>query len=134
MESLHVTGQPLSELPVHKHKHVHTGKRARGRFTYNLKDPKTGSNRLAIKNHFIAMIGEFVGTCLFMLYVPFRIDSLRFKLIDRLSPSRSFALGGEDFETCLSTGIKLIPESSNRYKRRQYPEYKCHWRYASRTG
>jgi len=67
MESLHVTGKPA----VHKHKHVHTGKRARGRFTYNLKDPAKGSNMLAIKNHFIAMIGEFVGTTLFMLFVTF---------------------------------------------------------------
>jgi len=68
MQSLHVDGSKVADGPLHKHKHMHTAKRARGRFTYYLQDPRQGSKKLAIKNHFIAMIGEFVGTTLFMFF------------------------------------------------------------------
>ncbi|GAA5910421.1 uncharacterized protein JCM6883_003000 [Sporobolomyces salmoneus] len=78
MQSLHP--QPGENL--HRHRHVHTGKRLRGRFTYNLRDPARGSATLALKNHFIAAIGEYVGTCMFLL----------------------FALGG--------TNVALIPNTS----------------------
>jgi len=40
----------------------------RGRFDYHLRAPAKGSNSLAIKNHFIAMIGEYVGTCMFLIF------------------------------------------------------------------
>lgn len=80
MQSLH---GPRREEPLHKHKHVHTGKRMRKHaFNYNLRDPAQGSNTLAMKNHFIAAIGEYVGTCMFLL----------------------FALGG--------TNVALIPSTS----------------------
>ncbi|GAA6005953.1 hypothetical protein JCM11491_004071 [Sporobolomyces phaffii] len=66
MQSLHQN--PGDQLPTHKHRHVHTGKRARGRFNYNLRAPAKGSNSLALKNHFIAMVGEYVGTCMFLIF------------------------------------------------------------------
>ncbi|GAA5830648.1 hypothetical protein JCM3766R1_003374 [Sporobolomyces carnicolor] len=79
MQSLHPPARA-----GHKHPHLHhSGKRIRkGRFDYHLRDPAAGSNTLAIKNHFIAAIGEFVGTCMFLL----------------------FALGG--------TNVALIPSTS----------------------
>ncbi|KAF7970103.1 hypothetical protein HWV62_24976 [Athelia sp. TMB] len=40
----------------------------RNAFTWNLKKPEQGPAMLAIKNHFIAMIGEYVGTVLFMIF------------------------------------------------------------------
>ncbi|GAA5934644.1 uncharacterized protein JCM15063_003030 [Sporobolomyces koalae] len=50
--------------------HTHTSHlpHIRGRFNYHVKPAAAGSKGLAIKNHFIAMIGEFVGTSLFMLF------------------------------------------------------------------
>ncbi|WVW82322.1 hypothetical protein I302_104329 [Kwoniella bestiolae CBS 10118] len=36
--------------------------------TWHLKKPQQGPATLAIKNHFIAMVGEYVGTVLFMIF------------------------------------------------------------------
>ncbi|GAA6001372.1 uncharacterized protein JCM10292_007038 [Rhodotorula paludigena] len=35
---------------------------------WHVRAPSTGPTRLAIKNHFIAMVGEYVGTTLFLLF------------------------------------------------------------------
>jgi len=56
--------------------------RQRGRLSWNTRDAAQGPRSLALKNHFIAMIGEYVGTVLFMI----------------------FALGG--------TNVALIPNTS----------------------
>ncbi|WWC86284.1 uncharacterized protein L201_001157 [Kwoniella dendrophila CBS 6074] len=42
--------------------------RRRNPVTWHLKKPQQGPATLAIKNHFIAMIGEYVGTVLFMIF------------------------------------------------------------------
>lgn len=42
--------------------------RRRGPLNWNLKKPQQGPATLALKNHFIAMVGEFVGTTLFMIF------------------------------------------------------------------
>ncbi|WWC66295.1 uncharacterized protein I206_100196 [Kwoniella pini CBS 10737] len=42
--------------------------RRRNPITWHLKTPTQGPATLAIKNHFIAMIGEYVGTVLFMIF------------------------------------------------------------------
>ncbi|GAA5868097.1 hypothetical protein JCM8547_003342 [Rhodosporidiobolus lusitaniae] len=42
--------------------------RRRGPLGWHLRRPTKGPKSLAIKNHFIAMVGEFVGTSLFMIF------------------------------------------------------------------
>ncbi|GAA6029770.1 hypothetical protein JCM8097_001041 [Rhodosporidiobolus ruineniae] len=44
------------------------GGRRRGRFAWHLRRPAQGPRSLAIKNHFVAMVGEYVGTTLFLLF------------------------------------------------------------------
>ncbi|ORY23218.1 aquaporin-like protein [Naematelia encephala] len=56
--------------------------KGRNPLTWNLTKPQQGPASLALKNHFIAMVGEYVGTVLFMI----------------------FALGG--------TNVALIPSTS----------------------
>ncbi|WWC99730.1 hypothetical protein V866_006635 [Kwoniella sp. B9012] len=45
-----------------------SGRRKRNPITWHLKKPQQGPATLAIKNHFIAMVGEYVGTVLFMIF------------------------------------------------------------------
>ncbi|KAG9000272.1 hypothetical protein FRB94_005587 [Tulasnella sp. JGI-2019a] len=44
------------------------GQRRRHGFNWHLKQPMQGPANLAYKNHFVAMVGEYVGTCLFMIF------------------------------------------------------------------
>ncbi|GAA6059816.1 hypothetical protein JCM10212_003728 [Sporobolomyces blumeae] len=67
MQSLHREDATVDGKHKHKY-HLHAGNRMRGRFNYHLRDPAPGSTMLATKNHFIAMIGEYVGTSLFMIF------------------------------------------------------------------
>lgn len=53
---------------------------------WHVRAPSTGPTRLAIKNHFIAMVGEYVGTTLFLLfalggtkYVSIRLAQVRLR-------------------------------------------------------
>ncbi|GAA5934648.1 uncharacterized protein JCM15063_003031 [Sporobolomyces koalae] len=62
MQPLHA--DPVAEVP----QKVPRRNRFHGRTNYHLKPAATGPKGLAIKNHLIAMIGEFVGTSLFMLF------------------------------------------------------------------
>lgn len=41
--------------------------RAKGPFSWNVKDAERAPARIAIKNHFVSMVGEYVGTTLFLL-------------------------------------------------------------------
>lgn len=45
-----------------------TTTKKRNPITWHLRTPDQGPATLAIKNHFIAMIGEYVGTVLFMIF------------------------------------------------------------------
>ncbi|GFZ47397.1 Aquaporin-2 [Saitozyma sp. JCM 24511] len=56
-------------LPSHR-KDLDTprGKSRRGPFNWHLRRPEQGPVALAIKNHFIAMVGEYVGTVLFLMF------------------------------------------------------------------
>ena len=35
---------------------------------FNIRDASQGPKTLALKNHLVACIGEYVGTCLFMIF------------------------------------------------------------------
>ncbi|WVQ97426.1 hypothetical protein IAU59_004539 [Kwoniella sp. CBS 9459] len=65
--SLPRTQQDLSSLPAGDPRRKEQLKR-RNPITWHLKKPQQGPATLAIKNHFIAMIGEYVGTVLFMIF------------------------------------------------------------------
>lgn len=58
-------------MPFHHHSSEQSRReslKARGRLAWNLRHQEHGPKTLAIKNHFVAMIGEFVGTVLFMIF------------------------------------------------------------------
>ncbi|GAA5916986.1 hypothetical protein JCM6882_005083 [Rhodosporidiobolus microsporus] len=60
-------------LPLHQSTPVdrsalNAGRRRRGPFGWHLRKPTQGPASLAIKNHFVAMVGEYVGTTLFLLF------------------------------------------------------------------
>ncbi|GAA5986434.1 hypothetical protein JCM11641_000999 [Rhodosporidiobolus odoratus] len=57
---------PLHQTPAAAPREM--GHRRQGRFAYHLRKPMQGPTSLAIKNHFVAMVGEFVGTTLFMIF------------------------------------------------------------------
>ncbi|BGP46752.1 hypothetical protein JCM10450v2_002600 [Rhodotorula kratochvilovae] len=40
----------------------------RSRFNYHIRRPEYGPRRLAVKNHIVAMVGEYVGTTLFLMF------------------------------------------------------------------
>ncbi|RSH95264.1 hypothetical protein EHS25_000350 [Saitozyma podzolica] len=56
-------------LPSHRNDlETPRGKSRRGPFNWHLRRPEQGPVSLAIKNHFIAMVGEYVGTVLFLMF------------------------------------------------------------------
>ncbi|BGP14977.1 hypothetical protein JCM10213v2_002932 [Rhodosporidiobolus nylandii] len=60
-----------SDLPFHQTTVPPTapaGKRRHGPLSWHLRKPTQGPASLAIKNHFVAMVGEYVGTTLFLLF------------------------------------------------------------------
>ncbi|GAA5897779.1 uncharacterized protein JCM6883_000816 [Sporobolomyces salmoneus] len=67
MQSPH--SQPARDSEGLDHRHASTAERLRRRFDYSrLRDPAQGSTALARKNHFVAAVGEFVGTFLFLFF------------------------------------------------------------------
>ncbi|WRT64181.1 uncharacterized protein IL334_001110 [Kwoniella shivajii] len=65
--SLPRTNDDLSHLPASVPQRREQLKKKNG-VTWHLRKPQQGPATLAIKNHFIAMIGEYVGTVLFMIF------------------------------------------------------------------
>ncbi|GAA6023104.1 hypothetical protein JCM10207_007721 [Rhodosporidiobolus poonsookiae] len=59
---------PLHQTPVHDNPALAGGKRRRGPLAWHLRRPTKGPASLAARNHFIAMVGEYVGTTLFMIF------------------------------------------------------------------
>ncbi|KAG8856616.1 hypothetical protein FRB96_006376 [Tulasnella sp. 330] len=47
---------------------ITAGQRRRHALNWHLVKPQQGPANLAYKNHFVAMVGEYVGTCLFMIF------------------------------------------------------------------
>ncbi|WVR05922.1 hypothetical protein IAU60_002948 [Kwoniella sp. DSM 27419] len=60
-------GQHMTDLPA-SDPNRRAQLKSRGRVTWHLKKAEQGPASLALKNHFIAMIGEYVGTVLFMIF------------------------------------------------------------------
>lgn len=59
--------EPMVDHPVQQRKHMLRAQRARGPLAWNVRKADQAPVRLAIKNHFVAMVGEYVGTTLFLL-------------------------------------------------------------------
>ncbi|GAA5821933.1 hypothetical protein JCM11251_004784 [Rhodosporidiobolus azoricus] len=59
-------------MPLHQSAHADIGAAAAGRhrgpLDWHLRKPSQGPAALAAKNHFVAVVGEFVGTTLFMIF------------------------------------------------------------------
>ncbi|KAJ9115885.1 hypothetical protein QFC22_005028 [Naganishia vaughanmartiniae] len=59
--------QPMIDPPVNNRKHHLRTQYAKGPLAWNVRKADQAPARLAIKNHFVAMVGEYVGTTLFLL-------------------------------------------------------------------
>jgi hypothetical protein len=58
---------PMLNSPTNHRKHTLREQYAKGPLAWNVRKADQAPVRLAIKNHFVAMVGEFVGTTLFLL-------------------------------------------------------------------
>ncbi|KAJ9108594.1 hypothetical protein QFC19_002310 [Naganishia cerealis] len=58
---------PMLDNPVNRRKSFLRAQHAKGPFKWNIRKADQAPARLAIKNHFVAMVGEYVGTTLFLL-------------------------------------------------------------------